>query len=118
MMIKIVNSFIHAFNGIATTWKEEINFRIEVLSALFIFFAIFYFDFSFVESVICILLVTLVLAAEIVNTAIEDLCNKVEPLSDPLIGKVKDTMSAFVLIITIGALIVGVIVFYNHFIVQ
>jgi diacylglycerol kinase (ATP) len=56
------------------------------------------------------------LSAEIINTSIEDLCNKVEPEYDPVIGKIKDTTGAFVLVAALGSVLVGVLVFYSHFI--
>ena len=56
-------------------------------------------------------LVIAVLAAEIVNTAIEDLCNKVEPNTDSVIGKIKDTMGGFVFIVALGSAIIGVMIF-------
>lgn len=115
-MIKTIKSFKYALNGLKTVFKEENSFRLEVIAGMIVVFFMFYFNFSLFENIICILLITLVLSAEIVNTAIEDLCNKVEPNQDPIIGKVKDTMSAFVLLTSLGALIVGVLVFYSHFI--
>ena len=115
-MIKTIKSFKYALNGLKTVFKEENSFRLEVVAGFFVVFCMYYFDFSLFENIVIILVITLVLSAEIVNTAIEDLCNKVEPGQDPIIGKVKDTMSAFVLLTSLGALIVGVLVFYSHFI--
>ena len=111
------HSFIFAKNGLVTTWKEEHNFRFEILVAVIVLFTIIFFDFSPLEATFCILAITLVLIAEILNTAVEDLCNKVEPQHDPIIGKIKDTMAAFVLISCLGAGVVGLLVFYNHFVI-
>ncbi len=111
----MINSFIFACRGLRNTWREEINFRIEVLVMLCLSFFIFYFKFSLAETAFCLVAVTMVLSAEIINTAIEDLCNKIEPNHDPVIGKIKDTASAFVLVSTLGSIAVGCIVFYNHF---
>jgi diacylglycerol kinase len=44
------------------------------------------------------------------------LCDRVESGHDKVIGKVKDIMAAYVLITVIGAIVVGLLVFYNHFI--
>lgn len=115
MLTKIYRSFVFAWNGLKTTWQEEQNFRIEILIGVIVVFFIIFFDFSFVESVFSILSITIVLTAEIVNTAIEDLCNKVESQHDPIIGKIKDTMAAFVFISSLGAAVVGFLVFFNHF---
>lgn len=48
---------------------------------------------------------------EIVNTAIEDICNKIEPNQNPVIGKIKDTMAGYVLVSSVAALIAGIILF-------
>lgn len=77
-------------------------------------FAIVY-KFSFAELGFIVFAVTMVLASEIMNTAIEDLCNKIEPNRDPMIGKVKDMTSAFTLVSVVGALVIGILVFGNHF---
>lgn len=114
--MKTIKSFSYALNGLRTVFKEENNFRLEVIAGIIVVFSMFYFDFSFFENVILVIVMILVLGAEIINTAIEDLCNKIEPNQDPIIGKVKDTMSAFVLLTSIGAFIIGVLVFYEHFI--
>lgn len=115
MFKKVYNSFLFALNGLKITWREEHNFRIEVIVGIVVLFFIFYFNFTLLESAICIIAMTLVLTSEIINTAIEDLCNKVEPNQDIFIGKVKDTASAFVFISVIGALTLGILVFVNHF---
>ena len=113
--MKILNSFGYAFNGLRTTWREEFNFRIEIFIAFIVTFFIIYFDFSFIESAICIIAIVIVLTAEIVNTAIEDLSDMVESNQNPLIGKIKDTMAGFVLLSSVGAFILGCLVFWNHF---
>ena len=114
-MNQTIKSFGFAFRGLKNTWKEEPNFRIETVFAIIVLFCMFYFKFSLAEIAFCILVITIVLSAEIINTVIEDICNKIEPNQDPIIGKIKDTASAFVLVSTLGSVIIGLIVFYNHF---
>jgi diacylglycerol kinase len=115
VLTKLFNPFKCALRGLVTTWQEENNFRLEIIATLVVVFCLFYFNFSFVESALCILVITVVLSAEIINTAVEDLCNKVESEYDPIIAKIKDTSSGFVLVSSLGAFIVGAIVFYHHF---
>ena len=112
---KVFNSFRFAFRGLQTVWREENNFRIEILIALIFSFVMFYFHFSVVELALGFLAIIVVLTSEIINTAIEDLCNKIEPHHDSKIGKIKDTVGAFVLVAVVGAVIVGVLIFYHHF---
>lgn len=114
-MNKTLKSVGFALNGLKTTWKEELNFKIAVGVGVLVTLSMFIFDFSYVEKVFCIIAMTMVLTAEIINTAIEDLCNKVEPHTDPMIAKIKDVSSAFVLVTVIGAFLIGLIVFTHHF---
>lgn len=114
-MQKVINSFGWAINGVRTTWREEMNFRIEILCAFGVVVAGVYLNFSKIEWAFIVACITAVLAAETINTAIEDLCNKVEPNTDPIIGKIKDVMGGFVLIVVAGASIIGLMVFSNHF---
>ena len=115
MLQGLINSFRYALRGLKTTWVEERNFRIEVLITAVVSFCLIYFRFTFTESALAVLAITLVLSAEIVNTVVEDLCNKIQPEHDYVIGKIKDTMASFVFVSVAGALVVGVIIFYVHF---
>ena len=114
-MIKVFKSFGWAMNGLRAAWREEVNFRIEAILALGVTVGGVYLGFSKLEWVIIIECIATVLAAELVNTAIEDLCNRVEPNTDPVIGKVKDIMGGFVFVVVLGAGIIGVMVFSNYF---
>ncbi|MBI5077933.1 MAG: diacylglycerol kinase family protein [Candidatus Yonathbacteria bacterium] len=114
-MQKLIKSFQWAMNGIHTVWREEVNFRIESVIALAVLVSAFYLDFSMPEWIIIIGCIGAVLAAEIINTAVEDLCNKVEPNTDTVIGKIKDTMGGFVLVVCLTSAIIGVMIFSNYF---
>jgi len=114
-MQRTLKSFKYATRGLISTWKEEVNFRIEVLVSIVVVFCIYYFDFTFIESVLCVIAITLVLVLEIINTIIEDLCNKIEPNQDKTIEKIKDMAAAFVFLGGIGALVIGIFVSVNHF---
>ena len=112
--MKVLKSFGWAMNGISTAWKEEMNFRIQMGLAIFVLALGAYLDFTRLEWIIIIGAIVAVLSAELVNTAIEDLCNKVEPTHDPVIGKIKDIMAGFVFVVCLGAILVGGIVFSEH----
>jgi len=113
-MTKILKSFGFALNGLKTVWKEELNFRLEVIASAVVAFCLYYFSFSLPQILICIIAITIILSSEIINTVIEDLCNKIEPKQDPLIGKIKDMSSSFVLVAGLGSFIVIALIFYYH----
>ena len=106
-MHKFIKSFLWAINGLRTVWQEEV--------ALVIALFAMWLRFSALEWILLFMCIAGVLAAEIINTAIEDLCDRVEYSHDPIIGKIKDTMAGFVLIVALFAVIVGLILFTGHF---
>lgn len=115
-MLRTIKSFKYAWNGLKTVWREETNFRVEVFAGLCIVVSIFYFNLNLVESSLIVFAITLVLVSEIINTIVEDICNKIQPEQDQVIGKIKDMSASFVFLSSLGALVVGILVFYNHFI--
>lgn len=112
-----LNSLSFALKGIATVWKEETNFRIIVVISLALIFSAYYFCFSFIETALCIVVVTILIISEMINTAIEDICNKIEPNEDPAIGKIKDISSGFTLVSSLCAGVVGLLILANHFVI-
>lgn len=110
-MKKFLKSFGWARKGLGTVWKEERNFRIEAVMAVLVIVAGFIRDFAPVQWLFLIIAIALVLLAEIVNTAIEDICDVIEPNKSPAIGKIKDMMAAYVLFSSIVAAIIGLFIF-------
>lgn len=113
-MDKIPKSFGWAINGIRVVWREEINFRIEVAIAVIVLCSAYYLNFLMRDLMIIIGCIGAVLSAEILNTAVEDLCNKVEPNVDSVIGKVKDIMGGFVLLVCFTSAAVGIVIFWSY----
>lgn len=112
---KLYKSLTIAIKGLGTVWQEELSFKTQSVVALAIVIGAVYFNFSFAEFILLILGIVIIFAAEIINTAIEDLCNKVEPGFDESIGKIKDMMAAFVLISGLGVIAMGIFVLAHHF---
>lgn len=113
-MNKLIRSFGWAMNGLRTVWREEVNFRIEVFFAVTAVVLGIYLNILILEWMIIVACIGAVLAAEMLNTAIEDLCNKVEPNTDPVIGKIKDIMGGFVLVVSFASVTIGLIIFYDY----
>ena len=113
-MKKLIQSFGFAVNGIVAVWREERNFRIEVTMAGVVSAFGIYLEFTKLEWAIILVCIAAVLAAEILNTAVEELCNKIEPNINPIIGKIKDMTAGLVLIVSLFSVVIGVMVFTNH----
>jgi len=58
-----------------------------------------------------VIVVAAVLMGEMFNTALEELCDKFQPTHDPHIAKIKDLAASAVLVMAIGALVIGVLIF-------
>lgn len=107
-------SLRHALRGVCVAWREERNFRLQIILATLALIAALVLRISASELAIVIFCIALVLGAEILNTLVEDLCNKLEPQFDPVIGKLKDLMAAIVLVQALGAFIIGMLIFWPY----
>ena len=70
-----------------------------------------FFGLSALEWCVVVLAITMVWAAEALNTAIEILCDVVSPDFHPRVEKVKDVAAGAVLICAVGAACVGLVLF-------
>ncbi len=106
-----VRSFGYAFRGIYLAFRSERNFRIHVAATCIAVAAGLYVGLSLLEWGLVVLAIGLVLAAELVNTALERLADAVsEGKHSRAIGDVKDISAAAVLLCAIAALAIGVLI--------
>jgi diacylglycerol kinase len=70
--------------------------------------------FTSVEIAVLVLLGTLLLAVETLNTAIEMLCDFIQPQHEPKIGKIKDVAAGATAITEIGAAVVVLVLVWPH----
>lgn len=107
-------SFGYAFKGVATLFRTQAHAWLHLLAAILVITAGLYFGIKRWEWAILTGCITLVIAAEALNTAIEFLTDLVAPDYHPLAGKAKDTAAAAVLLCAIGAAVIGIIVFWPY----
>ncbi len=110
---KMVDSFNHAINGIINTVRTERNMKIHLVAAILVMIACFFFDISKVEFLILVVTISMVMAAEVVNTAIEAVVDMSTNYYHPLAKIAKNAAAGAVLITAINALIVGYVVFWD-----
>ena len=104
-------SFAYAFQGLATLLRTQVNARIHALAMVIVVLAAWYWQVSALQWCVLLLTIAMVLSAEAVNTALEILCDKVEPEQHAAIKQVKDVAAAAVLLVAIAAAIIGLIIF-------
>jgi diacylglycerol kinase len=107
-------SLFAAINGIRYVIRNETNFRIHLVFAVLVIAGGLVFSISSENWVLLFLSMAFVLSAEIFNTAIEVLCNKVQPAQDPLIRIIKDVAAGAVLLSAIAAIVIGLIIFLPY----
>ncbi|KAA0128297.1 diacylglycerol kinase family protein [Chryseobacterium sp. SN22] len=108
-------SFLNAFRGIFMMIKSERNFQLEVAAFLINLFLIFYLHLSTLDSLLILIVSSGVLAAEIFNTAIEKICDIIQPEFDQRIGFIKDISAGAVLLMALISAITGILVYWKYF---
>ncbi len=105
------HSFRYALNGLKILISEEVNARIHAVVAVIVIVMGFLLNISLTEWLILCVVIGLVFAFEIMNTAIENLADYVSPSKQDAIKRVKDLGAAGVLVSSVIAVIAGVIIF-------
>lgn len=108
---KIINSFKYAFQGILASLKTERNMKIHMIIMVLVIIAGMIFKISKIEWMICILLFVVVIAGELLNTSIETIVDMIMPEKNEKAKIAKDVAAGAVLVIAIGAVIIGFIIF-------
>ena len=107
----LYKSFGYAFAGIFAVVTKERNMKIHCAAVVCVMIAGLVFHISPIEWCICLTLFGLVMALEMVNTAVEAVVDLVTEERHPLAKIAKDTAAGAVLIAAIMAAIVGLIIF-------
>jgi diacylglycerol kinase (ATP) len=109
-------SFRNAWKGIQSGFKTELHFRFHVFAAFIAIASALFFNITRIEWMIVLLCIAAVLSSELLNTAVERICDRITKDLDPLIGNAKDLAAGSVLIISAAALIIGAIIFVPYII--
>ena len=112
--MKLWKSFGYAIKGMVVALKEQQNLKIHGAAALIVIALGFCYTISVMEWCILLIMIALVIAAELINTAIENLTDLVTKEQNPLAGKVKDIAAAAVLVLSIVSVIVGILIFAKY----
>ena len=112
---RLFKSFHYASRGIVIAWKYEQSFRIQVAAALTIVALIFWFQLPLWQAIALLLLIILVLTLELINSILERFVDVFKPRIHPMVEEIKDLMAGAVLIASVGALIVGLLIFMPYF---
>ena len=110
----IHKSFFNAFRGVFMMIKNERNFRIEFLAFFINIFLIIYLNLTTIDAVLILIVSFGVLIAEIFNTAIEKICDIIQPEFDKRIGFIKDISAGAVILMAVLSIIVGILIYWKY----
>ena len=107
----LVRSFHYAIKGVWYVFKNEQSFRIHLLATAVVLLLMIYFQVKLWEAVILFLVIIVVLVLELINTIFEKMVDILKPRIHFYAEIIKDIMAATVLVASIGALIIGILIF-------
>lgn len=107
-------SFTYAFRGIRMMLVNEPNARVHAVVTAIVAGAGLYYGLRVGEWCWIVLAIVSVWTAEAINTAFEALADVASPNFHPMVEIAKDVAAAAVLITSLGAAVVGLLVFGPH----
>jgi diacylglycerol kinase len=108
---RIPASFRYAGRGLWHVLRTEQNARIHVAAGTIVLVLAIILEVSLVEMAVLILSVGFVIAAEILNTIIEDFLDIIHPEHHQAVRKIKDALAGAVLVAALVAVGVGLCIF-------
>ena len=108
-----MNGFKYAVGGVVHVFRTQRHMRFHFLTLVLVLVISLVFELRREEVLILLFTITLVLAAEMFNSAIEALVDLVTQTYHPLAKFAKDIAAGAVLITTINALAVGFLLFFG-----
>jgi diacylglycerol kinase len=107
----ILKAFSNAFNGLGYFFLLERNAKVQLAFATIVVVLAVGFGVSTTQWIAVLLCIAMVLCLEMVNTALEKICDVVQEEYHPVIKIVKDVAAGAVLLACIVATIIGGIIF-------
>lgn len=106
------NTFKNARKGMRLTLKSERNIRVHIFIAILVLISAYCFDFSLVKFCILLLTIAAVISAEMFNSAIEFSLDAIfHNKYCRMVGMAKDIAAGAVMVVTISAVMIGVLLF-------
>ena len=112
-LLSFIN-FFYALEGIIFLIKTERNPVIYLVVTLTTILSGLFVSLSRIEWSVLILAMSIVWMAEALNTAVELVCDEVSEEKRERLRRAKDVAAGGVLIVALGALIVGILIFLPH----
>lgn len=112
-MRSLLKSFSFALNGIKLCLKSERNFRIHTVAAFYVILFSFFYDLTLTQYAILIIAISVVIFAEMINTAVEFAIDLESQSFNMLAKNAKDVAAGAVFVTALGAVAVGIFLFFD-----
>ena len=113
---RIGNAAIYSFRGLKAAWIHEEAFRLELMLAVGLVPLAFWLGQTGLERAVLLIPLFLVVIAELINSALEAVVDRISHEHHPLSGQAKDIGSAIVFIALIQVPIIWGLIAYQRFI--
>ena len=107
----LARSFGYGFRGIGYGIRTQRNLRVHMVALMTVVIFNLIAGLSVTHWCVELLCCMLVIALELVNTALEAACDKMSEGYDPLIGHAKDVAAGAVLAAAIGAVVIALLIY-------
>lgn len=112
-MKAFADSVKFALMGVRAAWSGR-NFKIQLTAACIVIICGLAIGITATEWLVVLIFTGLVLSAEIMNSAIEQLVDLVSPEFHPAAGKVKDLAAGAVLVLAFFSAVAGLVIFIPY----
>lgn len=106
-------SFFYAISGILYAFRTQRNIKIHFMTTLLVIIFSYLLELDTMELLAVSITVALVLAAEMINTAIETVVDMYTQEYHPLAAAAKNVAAGAVLVSAINAVVVGYLIFFK-----
>lgn len=113
-LLNLIDSFNYAIDGLIIAVGTERNIKIHYGAAIVVLISSLFFDLSRVEYMILLLTISLVIIAELLNTAIEKTVDMITEEYHPIAKIVKDIAAGAVLLAAVNSVAVGYLLFFDR----
>lgn len=97
-----------AVSGLMRCWREEASFRFQIIAAVLVVIALSVLRPPLIWTALVILIASLVVSAELFNSALERLADAFDTTANPQIKAAKDMAAGGVLVLAMTAVVLGV----------
>lgn len=109
--MKTIRSFKYAARGIFIFFRHDRNGQVQFVAAVITVMLGSWLRITSAEWIVVLLCIAAVFSLEMINTALENLCNLIQPEYHPAIKVIKDISAGAVLLSAVASLIIGIIIF-------